>query len=452
MARIFGEFVWVGLGLMLLACGSRTGIKTAGSDAATGAGLEPGTDSRRPLSDGGLSTAGSDPMGCGACARARVPGLSCVAGSCQQRRCTGPVGFRKIASYPPTFINKSITWQSSYLGADMNRDGRLDLLEFTDSLDDSLENPELVIWLGQGDGSFAVSSQYPTVGDFATPNLPGYAAVGDFNEDGLADLVVTKPGKPDVVSIRPGLQDGGLGGRTGLPGPRRLMADLDGDGHLDFITSPHGGEGTTTILVLRGRGNGTFASPSKNLIQDSAESLTLADWSGDGTLDLLAEGRALHILPGKGDGSFAEDQQCAFGPGLGPTVHADVNQDGRLDIIWAKDAQRLGTLFGQGNCSFTPFTDYGLSFQAEVLALGDLNGDGIPDLVVAGRDLKTGLVPGTALLMGSADGRFTPQTDLGFDASDVENLLIADVNGDGRADLVSAGSDNGIEVFANTCE
>lgn len=454
------------LGLASLSCGGgRTALLALPSESGLspreGAGLEPAGIGQAPTDAGacpassgacqgertsGCAKAGRNPMGCQACARARVPGFSCVAGACQQRRCVGPPTFGKVASYPPV-LAKRVLSTNEYLGADMNRDGRLDLLEFTGSIDD----PELAIWLGQGDGTFAPSTRYATVGDFDTPNLPGYAAVGDFNEDGLADLVVTEPDDRSAVSIRPGLRGGGLGGRSAIPGSRRLMADLDGDCHLDFVTTPND-VSTTTILVLRGRGNGTFAGSRKNLTRALVIPWALEDWNGDGILDILMEGTVLQVLPGKGDGSFAEAQRCAIGTGLRNTVYTDLNQDGRLDMLWmAGGSQGLATVFGQGGCSFTPRTNYAVTSRLTAFALGDLDGDGLPDILAAS-DLKGGSVPATTVfLTGTAEGRFTRQPDLAIDSHDVSEVLIADVNSDGRADLVLASTSRGIEVFVNSC-
>jgi len=450
-SRVLVSGVYILLGLSLLSCGTKSSLVVKHPDGGAG------DSSGAPPSDGicpePTSLCGSgqgarcyaledDPMNCGTCGHVCTPGIACVAGTCQQKACTGALSFQKIATYPPSFPSA----MDGYLGADMNRDGRLDLLEYG--------NGELTIWLGHSDGAFVASTSYPTTGTAQTWNLPGYAAVGDFNEDGLADLVVSKPDGSNV-QLRPGLAGGGLGAGPGAPFSRLLMGDVDGDGHLDVVFSPDGADNSKSshVSVLRGRGNGTFVDPTNYTFpNDNTAVAALLDWDGNGTLDILVRGMSgLHILSGNGDGSFAEDQQC---PVVGPNicVFADLNQDGKLDIVWQPVyGHQLATIFGQGGCNFTPRTDYPLSFQTGLtdgglpgFVLGDLTGDGLPDLLI----MDAGTT--TPLLTGNRDGTFSPQPDLLIDSSDWPYLWIADVNNDGRADVVSAGS-RGIEIYANTC-
>jgi len=441
MSRALVWVVYVLLGLSLLCCGTKSGLALRHPDGGSEASSAPlPSDGGCPEPSGVCGTGNGarcysledDPMNCGACGRVCTPGIACVAGTCQQRKCTGALSFQKIATYLPSFDG------GYYRGADMNRDGRLDLLEF---------GTGLTLWLGHDDGTFVASTSYPTTGTAQTWNLPGYAAVGDFNEDGLADLVVTKPDGSDV-QIRPGQPGGGLGGSAGAPLPCLLMGDLDGDGHLDVVFSP---VSDSRVLIRRGVGNGNLVGPSTYTIpNETAAAIALLDWDGNGTLDILISAmNGLNILYGNGDGSFAEDQPCAVVGGL----FADLNQDGKLDIIWQPlYGQRLATIFGQGGCNFTPRTDYPLSVQAGITSngspgfvLGDISGDGLLDVLIL--DSKST----TPLLSGNRDGTFSPQADLLIDTSDWPYVWIADVNNDGRADIVSAGS-RGIEVYANTCD
>jgi hypothetical protein len=225
------------------------------------------------------------------------------------------------------------------------------------------------------------------------------------------------------------------------------MADLDGDGHLDVIESHIDKNGSPTgFTVLRGRGDGTFATAGNYAVRadDPWGPSELRDWDGDGILDLVGIGITVHVLLGKGDGTFAEPLRCALSFGFESSTFADLNGDGKVDAVWELfRGQGVTTVLGLGGCSFTPRTDYPQSFEPFGFGLGDLSGNGVPDLVLPGDK------GGTVLLLGKGDGSFVAQPELALDMSDL-TLFIADVTGDGIPDIVSTGV-RGIVVFANTC-
>lgn len=428
------------LGLTLASCGKSTltvSHRDAGANTRDGLVSDDGTcpEPTSPCGTGANARCyvlADDPMNCGACGRACTPGVTCVAGACQNVKCTGTPTFHRIATYPPSLED------SHYLGADMNRDGRLDLIEHVQ------DGSKLAMWLGNPDGTFTATDRYPTTGTAQTRSLPDYATVGDFNEDGLADLVVTIKDDSDV-HVRLGQVGGGLGPPSGALSFLLQSGDLDGDGHLDLVTTaPHPNNGPSQILVLRGRGDGTFAGPTRyTILDETAWSEAVIDWNGDGALDILAMGYSgLHILYGRGDGSFADDEHCGVAGGL----PVDLNQDGLLDIVWTIwPTQTLATILGQGGCDFTPRKDYGLPPVAPALAIGDITGDGFPDVLV-GHDATT-----ASFFVTNPDGTLSPRTEVAIDTTDVWIMWIADVTSDGRADVVCGGS-RGLEVYANDCD
>jgi hypothetical protein len=380
-----------------------------------------------------------------------------VAGTCQQKKCTGALNFQKIASYPPTKpAHPSDTYYGWYWAADVNRDGLLDLIEQADTT----QAGAATVWLGVGNGTFETS----TVFRLDLPSFSGdeisLDANEDFNEDGLADVVV-----PDAEFSHLLVRLGRPGGGWDAPVDKvagdpyiRLMAtgDLNGDGHLDLVAQRDNplqkSDDHCETIELLGRGDGTFASPHK-LAAACYVGLRLLDWNGDGILDLLLGPDALHIMYGKGDGTFSEMQGCPVAGG----VYLDLNQDGLLDVLWCPDRKRFAAALGQGGCNFTRRTDYLFSLEVVGFVVADLDGDGMIDVLVGGIDGKSGpILAPIGLFAGRADGTFERQSDLpipwpGTQAPWLQfDPRVSDVNGDGRVDIVTA-SNTGIQVYANTC-
>ena len=249
------------------------------------------------------------------------------------------------------------------------------------------------------------------------------------------------------------------------------LADLNGDGKLDIVTAGtqnynnYDGE----VAVRLGNGDGTFgASVGYSSGGCWAMSVAVGDVNGDGYPDLVVANEGyctgngdgeVSVLLGNGDGTF----QLAVGydsggEGAASVVIADVNSDGKPDLIVANGC--LGTncangsvavLLGNGDGTFQPAVLYDSGGNRAVsVAVGDLNGDGKPDLVVAnqcqaGGSLRTGPLSlcndgfaTVSVLLGNGDGTFQPAVPYSWTGDGAASVAIADVNGDGNPDLVVA--------------
>jgi hypothetical protein len=286
---------------------------------------------------------------------------------------------------------------------------------------------------------------------------PQNVAVGDVNEDGKPDLVVACTKNQAAVLLGDG--NGRFQAAPGSPirltfGPGEMaVGDVNGDGHADLALTNHDSYAVTLLL---GDGLGGF-TPGSSVVMKQGEhphthGLALADVNGDGKLDLVTannEDGDVAVQLGDGKGGFAAAPGSPFAAGLSPYPLAvgDVNGDGRPDIVVpnSKPGSRTVTVLqGDGVRGFRPApgSPFATAGQAYYAAVGDVDGDGKPDVVVSHNDDGR-----LTVLSGDGHGAFHPApgspVELGGRAWGV---VVADVNRDGKADLMAATGD-GIRVL-----
>jgi len=278
------------------------------------------------------------------------------------------------------------------VAGDFNEDGKLDLIAAT------IAGPQAdIVLLGRGDGTFTQSGSIPNSGGF----FQGLAV--DLNGDKHLDLVT---GGNGYMAVALGNGDGTFSSVTSLgsgPMPNAYLGiavgDFDGDGKLDIVAvnyltaSPPGGD----VVFFRGNGDGTFQPPTwSSTTLTGPDSVCAADFNGDGKLDIVigySPGSADVVL-GNGDGTFnlVGPQTSIYlngllGSGSGITVRAaDLNQDGRPDVLVADySVGMLAIALNNGGGTFLPSTQhtYMIAPGLTDIAIADLNGDGLPDVVVS---------------------------------------------------------------------
>ena len=288
---------------------------------------------------------------------------------------------------------------STYLLAlDINGDGDLDLVTANTTQND------VAVLMGRGNGNFAA------VQDYAVPNGPAYVAPIDFNRDGKPDLAVTQS-TGGTVSV--------LINNT-LPTPT--------NGGLSFV-APH--------VTSGGHGN-------------MADSVAVADFNHDGYPDIAVaylQDNAVRVLSGTGGGHFSSAAEYPVGKQPYSIATGDLNNDGYADLVTANTADGTVSVLlnnGGGSGTFASAQTYPVGHLPYQVAIGDLNGDGIPDLAVTNYGDNT-----VSILYGQSGGGFTGGQTL-TTCTNPYGVAIGDTRHSGQNDVaVTCYRTGQLEVFLN---
>ena len=286
---------------------------------------------------------------------------------------------------------------------------------------------------------------------FAVGLQPDFVVAGDFNSDGRPDLA-TASYDSSTVTVLLGDGNGGFSTASGAPvavGSRPIsvaVADFNGDGQLDLATANYG---DNSVTVLLGDGNGGF-SPAPGApfpVGTHPESVVAADFNGDGHADLATANtisNTVTVLLGDGSGGFSPAPGSSVAVGSFPisVAAADFNGDSRIDLTTANlDGNNVTVLLGNGSGSFSPASGSPVAVGNHPIAVAaaDFNGDRRIDLATA--NIYSNNV---TVLLGNGSGGFSPAAGSPVAVGNgPESVAVADFDGDGRPDLAIANAGSG---------
>ncbi len=350
-------------------------------------------------------------------------------------------------------------------------------ITFDEAPDASTINSTNIVVTGPGGAVIPVtmSTNVTTTQVVLTPNSPLPSGTITVTVKNIGDLADVMMAGPYIWSFSTACGGGGTGGGTGGSGAQvsfstttyssgnllwnnlllptgTVIADLNGDGRDDFVTSGFCSSAANgTFSVHLSTGDGAYGPPTCYTIPTAPlvpPDFAAGDFFGNGHVDVAVEDEQgnVSIWKNTGDGTLTLASTLMAPGGESGLAAADVNHDGKIDLIFSRpdvttgDGGTLNVFFGNGDGTFAagPMTPVTAQNQFFDVAAGDFDGDGNVDVAVSDT-----LGEETEILYGDGTGKFSPGPSIGGSILGVSSAVLTryqnfDLNADGIMDLIGA--------------
>jgi hypothetical protein len=304
--------------------------------------------------------------------------------------------------------------------------------------------------------------------DFSAGLGTASVSVGDLNGDGKPDIVAgnfsagtisvlfntTHMGETPVFSSRTDF--------TAEPNSSSIAAeDLNGDGKIDFVIGPRNLDSLSVYLNTTGLGDATPSfTAKKNFSTYGSVSVSIKDFNGDGKPDLAsasAYSSYVSILlnttaPGSLTPTFSENIYFEVSSYSNFISSGDFNGDGKQDLavagMYSVSVLLNTTAPGASAPSFSPYSEFAATSSTEAISVADFNGDGIPDLGLAGGGSASFFILLNTTTPGASTPTFSVRTDFSTGGG-CYSISTGDLNGDRKPDVVTC-HPHYVAVFFNT--
>ena len=375
-------------------------------------------------------------------------------------------GFNTVSVYRNTSINGIISFASkqdffpglipqSIAIGDFNGDGKPDLAvaNFNSHTVGVFKNTSV-----NGVISFG------TVQSFNTGTNPGNVSIGDIDGDGKLDLAVANENSNTISILRNTSTSSTISfalkkDYVTSSGPYCVvLGDIDSDGKLDLVVANNYSNSVSVLRNTSSIGNISFALKKDFATSSGPYSAAIGDIDSDGKLDIAVTNNVsgtvslLRNTSSIGNISFDSKQDISTGEEPVNVVMGDLNKDGKLDLVITNYLSNTVSVFKNtssiGVISFSSKQDYIIGSNPHSVAMGDIDGDGYPDLAVT--SFQTKLV--SILINNSGSGAISFISRQGF-ITDLypTDFDFGDLDGDGKPDIVVSVNDSqSVSVHRNT--